>query len=204
MKKLFVTLAITSITAGAFAQATLGRVAYVNQSGTTKKAIYNVDKTNPLDQSLNIANRDLIAKGTATTYTVELWYGSSEASLAAAAGSQISDWAAAGVFKGNANFDIQGTKGGDTVALQVRAWDNRGGTIKTWADVLAHPDVARGASAVISGISLGGIDADGGVHSPVTILNGMQSFGLYTLVPEPSIIALGALGLGALVLRRRK
>jgi len=203
MKKLFVTLAITSITAGAFAQATLGRVAYVNQSGTTKKAIYNVDKTDATSQVLNVANRDLIAKGTATTYTVELWAGSSEASLAAVAGSQISDWAAAGVFKGNSNFDLQGTKGGDSVSLQVRVWDNRGGTVKTWADVLKDGSVARGTSNVQS-LSLGGIDDGGGVHSPVTILSGLQSFGLYTTVPEPSIIALGALGLGALVLRRRK
>ena len=58
-------------------------------------------------------------------------------------------------------------------------------------------------SAVINNITLGGVDVDNAVHGPVTILTGLQSFGLY-VVPEPSIIALGALGLGALVLRRRK
>jgi len=88
---------------------------------------------------------------------------------------------------------------GSRATFQVRAWDNQNGTITTWAGVLANGNIARGMSATFSpGFDLGG----GSVTPPYMI--GMQSFGLFTIVPEPSLIALGAIGLGALLLRRRK
>lgn len=82
--------------------------------------------------------------------------------------------------------------------FQVRAWDNSGGTVNTWADALAAgPNHAHGASAVLLSVPV--------IAAPSTPggLVGLQSFNL-SIVPEPSLIALGALGLGALLLRRRK
>jgi len=87
---------------------------------------------------------------------------------------------------------------GGNATLQIRAWDNRGGTITTWAQVMADNTIARGSSAVLNNF------ATGGGPNPAANLVGLQSFGLIVPVPEPSLIALGALGLGALLIRRRK
>lgn len=81
--------------------------------------------------------------------------------------------------------------------FQVRVWDNMGGTVATWAAALARSDVAHGHSEVLLSVPV--ISAP---NTP-TGLVGLTSFNL-TIVPEPSVIALGALGLGALLLRRRK
>jgi hypothetical protein len=85
------------------------------------------------------------------------------------------------------------------IKYQVRAWDNKGGTITTWAQVLADPTIAHGYSAVTL------LDQPLGAGStlPPNLL-GFQSFQLF-VVPEPSVIALGVLGAGCLfMLRRRK
>jgi len=203
MKKLFVTLCFTGIAVGAFAQAT---VPFLNQSGAAKNPIYDVDKSDATLQTLNTANRDLLPKAAAgSTLTAELWYGPDADHLKAAPNSQITTWAAAGVFKGNPTFGVDSAAGG-TTSIQIRVWDNKGGTITSWADVwkAGNEGVARGSSAVISGINLAG--GANPPTAPADFLAKFTSFGLYTLpvIPEPSLIALGALGLGALVIRRRK
>jgi hypothetical protein len=85
--------------------------------------------------------------------------------------------------------------------LQIRVWDNLGGTITTWAQAIDPANsalVAHGASPLFTP----DFDLGGGSVLPPNLI-GLQSFQL-TIVPEPSVIALGALGLGALLLRRRK
>lgn len=83
--------------------------------------------------------------------------------------------------------------------FQIRAWDNRGGTLTTWAAALgANPPVATGHSELLANLPVTVAPT-----TPVASLTGLTSFNL-TIVPEPSLIALGALGLGALLLRRRK
>jgi len=82
--------------------------------------------------------------------------------------------------------------------FEIRVWDNRAGAVTTWAMVLADPTIARGRSATLLNVPV--------IAAPNTPtgLTGLTSFGLFVPVPEPSLIALGALGLGALLLRRRK
>ena len=92
---------------------------------------------------------------------------------------------------------IVGVDAGGAARLQIRAWDNKGGTVTTWADALLRQDVAKGISATFTSLPLGG-----GTLQPPN-LQGLTSFNL-TVVPEPGVIALGVLGLGALLLRRRK
>jgi hypothetical protein len=92
--------------------------------------------------------------------------------------------------------------------ILIRVWDNKGGTITSW-DQLYDPatGIANAQNALVGrGESLPFVVSDqlgGGVVLSPT-LAGLQSFQLY-VVPEPSIIALGALGAGCLLfLRRRK
>jgi len=96
---------------------------------------------------------------------------------------------------------IPGTPGGavpDRIKYQVRAWDNVGGTITTWQQVLANNSIGRGLSAVIL------LDQPLGAGTTLSPnLLGLQSFQLFT-VPEPSVIALGVLGAGCLFLLRRR
>ena len=96
---------------------------------------------------------------------------------------------------------VSGVAAGANARLQIRAWDNRGGTVTSWNQVtLAQNDstVLRGVSPSFDSLKLGD-----GAANPVPNLQGLQSFNLH-LVPEPSAIALGVLGLGALVMFRRR
>jgi hypothetical protein len=85
--------------------------------------------------------------------------------------------------------------------FQLRVWDNKGGTISSWQQVLdpANGGVARGWSTVFTvPFQLGA-----GTTTPPNLI-GLESFQLFTVVPEPSVIALGALGAGCLLLLRRR
>jgi hypothetical protein len=86
---------------------------------------------------------------------------------------------------------------GANVIFDLRVWDNRGNTITTWAQIMADPSIPHGSS---------GNFTTSVAETPNTPPNlvGLTSFNLFATVPEPSVIALGALGLGALLLRRRK
>jgi len=84
--------------------------------------------------------------------------------------------------------------------FQIRIWDNKGGTITDWQSLLspANNGVARGFSSIFTVPFQLGL----GTTLPPT-LQGLESFQLF-VVPEPSIIALGALGAGCLLLLRRR
>lgn len=206
MKKLFVTLAFVGLASvGAYAQATVGSLTYNTVVSAGKFVpIYDVDKSAPTkevhgnDVSL-YAGRDLV-KGTG--FWAELWAGkagSTADQLTAVAGSLVHFKATVGAVDASKKVDIAGTKGGDTAVIQLRVW---AAGASSWADVLKNDSVARGASALAT-IKLGGSSDDGTLSLPIAAGTLLEGFGLYT-VPEPSMIALGALGLGALVLRRRK
>jgi len=97
---------------------------------------------------------------------------------------------------------VPGSTAGGFGTFQLRAWDNHSGAITTWAAAMADPTVARGSSALFTpAFQLGGPTPTGVVTPPG--LAGLTSFNL-AVVPEPGVIALGVLGLGALLLRRRK
>lgn len=90
---------------------------------------------------------------------------------------------------------------GDTVTLQVRAWS---GAFATYE--------AAYAAALVDGVTLVGTSTKweqvtGGGPNPTQPITGagrLTPFTVSTLVPEPSSIALGLLGLGAIALFRRK
>ncbi|HEY9174925.1 MAG TPA: PEP-CTERM sorting domain-containing protein [Verrucomicrobiae bacterium] len=86
--------------------------------------------------------------------------------------------------------------------LQLRAWDNKGGTITTWADAEAAwlaGTIAAGKSATFNVSSIGGT-----FNAPPN-LSGLTSFNIYyNIIPEPSTFALLGLGaLGMMIFRRK-
>jgi hypothetical protein len=96
---------------------------------------------------------------------------------------------------------VPGVPGGSAERAKfiVRAWDNRGGTITSWSQVLADPTIPHGESLIFTVNQQLGLSPS--IPSPN--LSGFQSFQLF-VVPEPSVIALGVLGAGCLFLLRRR
>lgn len=95
--------------------------------------------------------------------------------------------------------------GGVTITVQVRAWKNEtinGVLINSYALASKTVGAQYGQSALFTIVL-----ADGSTTppAPATLMTGMNAFQLQLVtVPEPSTIALGVMGLGALLLRRRK
>jgi hypothetical protein len=79
-------------------------------------------------------------------------------------------------------------------AVQIRAWQGAAGSTFEQAS-------KRGISPTLT-LATGNVpDASTGIPSPPANLVGLQGF---DLVPEPSTIALAVLGLGSLLLFRRR
>jgi len=96
---------------------------------------------------------------------------------------------------------VPGVVGGttDRAKFIVRAWDNRGGTINSWLQVLQDLTIPHGESTIFT------VNQTLGLAPSITPPNmvGWESFQLFA-VPEPSVIALGVLGAGCLFLLRRR
>ena len=95
----------------------------------------------------------------------------------------------AGYFTGGQRI-ISGFGGGSTITAQVRAWNS---AFPSWE---AAPVTERGQSNPVQVIL-----AEGATPTPNMI--GLQGFDVGG-IPEPSSIALGLLGLGAIALFRRR
>jgi PEP-CTERM motif len=95
---------------------------------------------------------------------------------------------------------IPGLAQGQIATLQIRVWDNEGGSITSWAQVLASSTTARGATPPFDSPALGGMGVPG---ADPPLMTGWTSFNI-SAVPEPSVIALGLLGVGAMLLRLRR
>lgn len=123
----------------------------------------------------------------------QLWYaqgvGKGESDLAPVADSivEFRTGKTAGLINGKSKLFIPGTLGGDHVTLQLRVWNNQGGTISSWAEALAKFSVT-GKSAVIADFVLTGVDASGApVLGDMSLASKLQYFG--TPIPEPSALA---------------
>lgn len=116
-----------------------------------------------------------------------------------------------GLYNAGTAYPLPGTQPGDTVSLKIAAWyNNLGAAVPAVLDANLGkftPGVTHyGESAVVTTTALGPSTGPGTVvfqSAAGTSVNRAKPFNL-ELVPEPSVMALGALGLGALLLRRRK
>ncbi len=92
------------------------------------------------------------------------------------------------------SVQIPGIPTGASARLQMRVWNNQGGSVTTYDDASI-----RGASTSFDSAPLG----NSLNFSSVPVMQGLQSFSL-AVVPEPSALALALVGAAALLLRRRK
>lgn len=190
MKKLIIALTATVVAVSAFAQ---GTVVFNNRVvGVVVAQVYNVDGTTGLE---------------GTGYTAEIWAANGadapESSLTAATPSTTFRSGAAAGFVTATTATLSGVaKDAAAATLQLRAWDNQGGTLTTWAAAEAAwlaGTAAAGKSALFNVSAIGG-----DLNSPPN-LAGLQSFQLtMEVIPEPSTFALLGLGaLGMLMFRRK-
>lgn len=207
MKKILMTTALIGATFSVLAQ---GTIQMNGRSGTLVQA--QVYTPNPGDPTLQVQGNTAanFPVGTQTYtgvlltgsgFTAELWggiNGTAEGSLAPIAGS-LTTFRTGATFSGfwasPGSVAIPGVLEGGIATLQVRAWDNLGGTVLTWAQALTLS--AHGVSAVFQSTALGGIGAP-------PVLENVRSFNLTSTVPEPGTLALAGLGAASMLLFRRK
>jgi hypothetical protein len=164
------------------------------------------------------------AKLTGANYAAELFYGAAGADPSSFVGLDATQSpfyavaARAGQWNGgtlNKNFPSSVAQG-TAISVQVRVWDSS--MFTTWAaaaaeaaNLVANPAGLANGTTFQQGTSSAFSftpPTDAGLLTPGSAnLTGLTGFGLssYTVAsPEPSVVALGALGLGALLWRRRK
>jgi len=218
MKKSVIILLGVLCAAQAFSQG-VGSVFFNNRyvSGIGAPIVAPIYGPEPLNPS-RVIRGNATTNGGAATYTGPLLLGTGFTAALFGGAAPITDESSANLaFVASATFrtttttagffiaptaaqNVPGTTAGASGTFQLRAWDNRGGTVSTWAAAMADPTIARGSSALFTpSFPLGGLT------SPPTTPPGLQGLTSFNLVvPEPGVIALSVLGLGALLLRRRK
>lgn len=216
MKRIGITLAATLVAACAWGQ---GQINFNNRvSGVIFAPVYRAD---PANSTVRVSGNATTNGGTAnytghspvtgTNFIASLWYANQATPTAftqiqttpfRTSATLVGIWAAPLNAATVPAPDGGGVGNTTQVMLQVRVWDNRGGTINSWSEALAaqqaDPSLELGYSDPFLSAAL--------QNSPPSAINivGFTSFSLTNNVPEPSVIALGALALGALLLRRRK
>jgi len=111
----------------------------------------------------------------------------------------------AGIINGGSAFAIPGTDPGQTIFLKIAGWDARNGL--NFGASKADLQQGHYGETDIRQVTLTGAPSAGQViwqTASGTTATRFKPFTIFAVVPEPSVIALGALGLGALLLRRRK
>ncbi len=191
MKKLIVVAIAMFITASAFSQ---GTVLFNNRTGGANAPIVNILTGLPAGPA---------------GFLAQLYYGTAgtldDSTLVSVANAPATLAQAGYIVQTSARVLNNGLviAGGADAAVQVRAWETALGA--TWEAALANYGTA-GFESMVMGKSSIFNQKTGDASNPTvppTTLTGMTTFNLVP-VPEPSVIALGALGLAALLYRRRK
>ena len=214
MKKIIVALMATAVSVSVFAQ---GTVVFNNRvSGVVVAPIYgplNATDTTEIQGNTpggtpggaaDYSGRPLLA-GTGFTAQLFAIQGASQAEsslLPATPTTTFRTGAAAGFLTATTATLAGVAKDAAAATVQLRVWDNQGGTLDTWAkaeDAWKAGTIAAGKSALFN------VEAIGGDLNPAANLAGLRSFNIYyNIVPEPSTFALLGLGaLGMMIFRRK-
>jgi len=208
MKKTLLTLAFAVATISVMAQ---GQVNFTTVSGTLLRApVYGPEVGNPgLSKTGNTtagipagvqtySGALLVGSG----YTAQLWAAAgasqAEGSLVAALGATTSfrTGTAAGYVAGITGVLTGVPSDAPSATIQMRVWDNMGGTITSW-------DAALTAGAAAGKSTLFNVDAIGGNINTPPFLTGLTSFNIYA-VPEPGTFVLAGLAAASLLIFRRR
>jgi len=193
MKKALLAFGALTLTGSAFAQGTL---TYFNNNLTPASGA-------PYRAGIFRDNGDLVVGngtvGAGAGYIVGLFKGT-DLTAAPLATSLFRTTSAQEVFATTADVAIPGIAPGSTAQVTVAAWDSSAAT---------YGAVAIGkqrGSQTFTTRGLGGPNPDPTQPAIFTpdMGPGFTGFEMQTVVPEPTTIALGAIGIGALLLRRRK
>jgi hypothetical protein len=212
MKKLFITLAVTLVCVGAFAQ---GKLSFANDSTRLVYFSTDVTKLNTGDaaKANNAVTAALISSlSGAPSWTVALWGGTSANSLtlqtvatgwSAAAGR----WTAA-----NTTFASLGTT--TPAFFQIQIYDSRATSA---ADAWNHVGWYAGETAVFTALpqpssynpiyqSATPVSSTwtAGAVTGIVGGNGTGAIEMYAIVPEPGTFALAGLGMATLLIFRRR
>lgn len=214
MKKTIIAIAVLATAASVLAQGTL---TFNNRvTGTVVSHVYGPEAGNP-SLALTGNTSGETPAGTqvytgaplaGTGWSAELWAAAGasqpESALAAVAGSLTTfrTGSAAGFITSPGDVVVPGAAANTVATLQVRVWDNSGGTLTTWAAAeLAWKSgaIAAGTSQLFNSSPLAGAPP-----APATsFMDGLRSFNVY-YIPEPSTFALLGLGaLGMMIFRRK-
>lgn len=192
MKKLLLTVAALSVSVSMFAQGTVG-FGNSGAPGTTNPILIDTTGDGVGDRNLALADG----------VSVSLWWAPAGTTDPAAASWQQLG-ARVNIISATPGFFFGGTRtvpsdAGGTYAFQVRAWD---ASINDWRS--AQTTVGAKIS-VISPIFESSTGGGGSPPAPaVNLATIIPSVTVGTVVPEPSVLALGVLGVGALLLLRRR
>ncbi len=182
MKHIVIALAALSVAASAFAQ---GTVNFATKSGAT------------VDALVTYAGGGNVI-GTGDGAVMGQLYAAAAGGTLAAVGAPVpfrSD-AGSGYITAGGTVEIPGTAPNGSGQVKLVAWYASQGA--TYADAVAKGQGGFNESAVLTVASLGG------GTTPPALLAGLQGFAVSAVVPEPSIAALGLLGAGLLLIRRKK
>jgi hypothetical protein len=186
MKKALLTLAALAMASSAYAQ---GTIAFFNNNLTGPNGTYRAGIFR--DNGDGIVGNSTIGAGAG--FTVGLFLASNLTTPLAT--TTFRTTTAQEVFFENKEVAVPGVQPGQTASFVVRAWDGASFDAAT---------TQRGEQAFTSR-ALGGPNPQPG-ELPFTSPDMGPGFTGFEMrpVPEPSTIALGAIGIGALLLRRRK
>jgi len=207
MKKILLALVSVIAAVGTLAQSnTKGLITFKTLSGTTVNAkVSLLDRDgNAYDPGVPWANGSGPA-GSAGWYAQLLYSSTQDGSYAplmgtktGAAGPVVEPFVAKSGYVNGGDWALDGVAQGQAGWFKVGAFYSADPSTYGWAQASADPLGVYGASAAISAIP-GGNDL-----TPPAVaakLAGLQAWSV--AVPEPSVLALGVLGLGAFLLRRR-
>jgi hypothetical protein len=177
MKKNILAAIAVIACAGAMAQGTLNLSTAPSAIGSTQKVLDALG--NPL---------------AGPTYAGQLYVGATEASLAPiGVVSPFLTGSGAGYWRGSPNpIAVQGIPLGGSGFAQLWAWDSSFGSFNA-----AMAAGKAGKSAVFA-------ITTGGQGEPPAVPGNLTNFKGFSLIPEPSTIALGLLGAASLLFFRRK
>lgn len=190
MKKTFITVCLT-LGLGSAAFGADGGIKFGNNittgMGTGLKAITNTDGTTPLAGS-GFSVQVYFGSAGITDPGMLMQYMGANNTLGFAAIPPI------GVIASQPVITLPGIAQMSSAAIQLRAWDNMGGSVTSWESA-----TVRGESSIFDSLPLG----DPLNASVVPQMNGLNPFQLQ-VIPEPSTVALGVIGGLALLMRRRR